>query len=216
MSQTMPRTLRTNRLRHNSKPRLPRRQRCQRTEKRKAPLPIFGVFGLLALVLALAAGAYAFLLQTKLDKLQKALKQDEITIQTVADKAAAAQGTALDSQAKATDVTGKLGLLDSRAENKFKGYDDYITKSLPTELKKIPQLEARMIEENKALANKNTEEDNQLQDLRQLVQTNGPAWRRPSRSPSGRTPFCAQCCLTLMQSLRKSLPHLNGNRSRHS
>jgi len=142
-------------------------------EKRKAPLPIFGVFGLLALVLALAAGAYAFLLQTKLDKLQKALKQDEITIQTVADKAAAAQGTALDSQAKATDVTGKLGLLDSRAENKFKGYDDYITKSLPTELKKIPQLEARMIEENKALANKNTEEDNRLQDLRQLVQTNG-------------------------------------------
>jgi hypothetical protein len=30
-----------------------------------------------------------------------------------------------------------------------------------------------MIDENKALANKNTEQDNQLQDLRRLTETNG-------------------------------------------
>ena len=142
-------------------------------EKRKAPLPAWGILALLALVLSLAASAYACVLQTKIAKLQSDLKQQQVSIETAAGKAAAAQGTALDSQSKIADATGKLSLMDTRVENKFKGYDDYITKSLPLELKKTPQLEARMIDENKALANKNTEQDNQLQDLRRLTETNG-------------------------------------------
>jgi uncharacterized protein HemX len=142
-------------------------------EKRKAPLPIPSILGLLALVLALAAGAYVFLLQTKLNQLQKDLKQAQFSIQTAGDKTAAAQKTAVESQGNAADVASKLSLLDTKVENKFKGYDDYLTKSLPAELKKVPQLEARMIDENKAIANKNTDQDNQLQELRQLTETNG-------------------------------------------
>ena len=142
-------------------------------EKEKMPLPALGILALLALVLSLAAGASAYVLQTKIAKLQNELKQQQVSIETVAGKAAAAQGTALDSQSKVADATGKFSLLDTRVENKFKGYDDYITKGLPLELKKIPQLESRMIDENKALANKNTEQDNQLQDLRRLTETNG-------------------------------------------
>ncbi len=123
--------------------------------------------------LALLAGAYACLLQTQMVKLQKEIRQDEFAIQAAAGKAAKAQDVATMAQTNAAGLGEQLNGLDLRAENKFKGYDECLTKSLPIELKKIPQLEARIIDDNKELATRQRADSGQLRDLRQAVETNG-------------------------------------------
>ena len=125
------------------------------------------------LLLALGVGGYACSLHGVMAKLQQQLKQDEFTIQGLSSSLKTAQATANSAQTNACALQEQIGTLDTRAENKFKGYDDYLTKNLPAELKKITALENRMTEDSKALSSQEQADFAKVQDLQQTLQTNG-------------------------------------------
>ncbi len=131
------------------------------------------ILAVAGLLLALGVGGYACSLQGAVAKLQRQLKQDEFTIQGLSASLKTAQAAATSAQTNAGALQEQLGTLDTRVESKFKGYDDYMTQNLPTELKKITALENRMTEDSKALSSQEQADFAKVQYLQQTVQTNG-------------------------------------------
>jgi hypothetical protein len=139
--------------------------------KKKASMPIAPILASIGIVLALGAGAYALQLQKQMQMLRKDLALTKVALEEVKSTAQTAQTAASATAKKTEQLDAKATQVESQMNSHFHNLDEYILKTLPTELKKIPTLEARMVEDNKALVNQNSKVGTDLQELQKSLQT---------------------------------------------
>ena len=135
----------------------------------KKPLLLAIIGGVLVCV---GLAAYGYIVQSQITTLQKALTQTQTALAGTSAELTQTQTATTANTAKLAEAFTKVNAVDTRSESKFKGYDDYIAKTLPSELKKIAQLEARMVEDDKALATRTLTNLVQIEEIKQGISNN--------------------------------------------
>ena len=101
--------------------------------------------------IAVLAVAYAGFLQLKLMKVQVGLQQALVGMQAANLGVGKAQRTADDATIKLAEESTHINQVETRMDGKFKTYDEYVTKTIPSQLKQIPQMEAELSTTSKQL-----------------------------------------------------------------
>jgi hypothetical protein len=130
------------------------------------------IIALLALALLAGVGGYVCFIQAKLTTLKKELQQQRALIAAADMKTGKALDTATNAIVRGQETASKLSVLESRVEGKTKSYDDYLNKTLPTELKKLPQFDARALRLESSLSSSTQGLSNQLLEVQQVIQSN--------------------------------------------
>ena len=105
----------------------------------------------ISLGIAVIAVAYAGFLQFKLTKVQSLVQQTLAGMQAANLGVGKAQRTADDATVKLAEESTHLNQVETRMDGKFKTYDEYVTKTIPSQLKQIPQMEAELSTTSKQL-----------------------------------------------------------------
>ena len=123
-----------------------------------------GMFSPAALVISVAAFGYAFALQQKMDVLKARLATAQATANTALKTSK--------SIPVPRDFTPDIVRVEATVISKFRVTDEYLQKTMPEEIKKSRDLEARLAAENKETSNSLASIARAIEQVRQSAQKN--------------------------------------------
>jgi hypothetical protein len=145
-------------------PELVMRSEPPQTANLKNSKSFAGMSSLAALVLSVAAFGYAFTLQQKMEVLKARLATAQATANTALKTS--------NSLPAPKDFTPDITRVEATVISKFRVTDEYLQKTMPEEIKKSRDLEARLAAENKETSNSLASIARAIEQVRQSAQKN--------------------------------------------